>query len=433
MIKLKLHKKVFIFSAVLVAVLCGVLTLTGASPIMPISASSTQQDIPQKKHFLTWEEVEALVDGNLTYGELFDTYDYNGMGAEVCTYTFAIEDEQPFSLIVISGDDINKPLLVQLYSENNLMTLDLNRENFIRMMSLLENSPKKEDASFGNQHKTSRIEISPENAANLQETANQGENLWLLDPKSVASILLGLKGGYFSDATGEAPSMTLEYSYEYEKVVIELYQPVKTGRDGIWLVKSYRTVLNAKNSSSSNIRDKGIKVEFDKNIESDSKTIILKPSQTITVSPELMEQLRQGKEVSRKPVKEIFATTLDIAQEDDSVSLDFTFCNISKEDLMFYFSSSQKFDIFIQDSTGQEVYRWSHNYCFLSAIVEAELKKGEKLSFSEVWDYTDNEGYQVPPGKYTITVQLLAKFKKLRLINPYELTAVKEIEVNYSE
>ncbi len=79
------------------------------------------------------------------------------------------------------------------------------------------------------------------------------------------------------------------------------------------------------------------------------------------------------------------------------------------------------------------MYRWSHGYGFLTWIVDIKLKKGENLSFSEVWDYTDNEGFKVPPGKYTITVKFPAKFEKRKLINPDELTAVKNIEVNYKE
>ena len=97
---------------------------------------------------------------------------------------------------------------------------------------------------------------------------------------------------------------------------------------------------------------------------------------------------------------------------------------------MFYFSSSQKFDIFIRDDKGQEVYRWSRGQGFLPYMVDTKLEKGEKLSFSEAWDYTDNEGYQVPPGKYSVIVKFLAKFENGKIISPGELTAVKNIEVN---
>ena len=434
MSNLKQYKKLLASSVILIVILCCALALTGAFPMMPISASSTQQDMTQKKQLLTWEAVEKLVDGNLTYGELFDTYDYNGMGAGVYTYTFTIEDARPFSLIVISGDDINKPVLAQLHSGNNLATLDLNRENLKRMMCLREVSLQKEEAPLENQQKTGSIDMSPENAANLQETADQGENLWLLDPKSVASTVLGLKGGYFSDATGEAPSMTLEYNYEYKKVVIELYQPVKTGRGGIWLVKSYEFVPVTLNNSFSNDQDKEIEFEFDKNVESDSKTIVIKPSQIITASPILMEQIRQGKNESQKPVTGLFDTELDIKIEGSGVELIFSLCNISEETQKLNFDLGREFDFFVKNNQDMEVYRWSYGKeIYLPAISHHKLKKGEKITFSGVWDYKDNAGSKVLPGKYTIMVKMLPKLENRKIINPYELTAVKNIEVNYNE
>ncbi len=145
--------------------------------------------------------------------------------------------------------------------------------------------------------------------------------------------------------------------------------------------------------------------------------------------PEFMERTKQIKEESQKSVTGVFDTEMDIKQEDSGVKLDFSLHNISDKDLALYFRSSQKFDIFITDSNGDEVYRWSHGKGFLMSIIEIELKKYEKLSFSEVWGYTDNNGNRVPPGKYSITVKLLPKLKNGKNISPDELMAVKDIEV----
>lgn len=79
-------------------------------------------------------------------------------------------------------------------------------------------------------------------ATGLQDMADKGEIQWLLNPESAAEIALGLKGGYFSSTKREANHVTLEYSYEYQKVIIEMYQPVKKGEGGIWAVKSHRFI-----------------------------------------------------------------------------------------------------------------------------------------------------------------------------------------------
>ena len=173
----------------------------------------------------------------------------------------------------------------------------------------------------------------------------------------------------------------------------------------------------------------GIKIEFDTDVKSDNKTIIIEPSQIIKASPDFIEQIKQIKEELLKPAASLFATVLDITPKDDAIKLDFSLCNISGESLAFYFSSSQKFDIFITDNNGMEVYRWSHDKDFATAIINTKLKKDEKLSFSEVWDYKDNKGNRVPPGKYTITVKILAKLENTKITNPDELTAAKDIEV----
>jgi len=173
----------------------------------------------------------------------------------------------------------------------------------------------------------------------------------------------------------------------------------------------------------------GIKIEFDTDVKSDNKTIIIEPSQIIKASPDFIEQIKQIKEELLKPAASLFATVLDITPKDEAIKLDFSLCNISGESLAFYFSSSQKFDIFITDNNGMEVYRWSHDKGFATAIINTKLKKDEKLSFSEVWDYKDNKGNRVPPGKYTITVKILAKLENTKITNPDELTAAKDIEV----
>ncbi len=184
-----------------------------------------------------------------------------------------------------------------------------------------------------------------------------------------------------------------------------------------------------RSSQSEDTQGEKIKIKLDNMVETNDNIIIIEPSQTIKASPELLEQAKQRKEVFLKPAVGIFNTELDITPKDDAIKLDFSLHNISGKSLAFYFSSSQKFDIFITDNNGMEVYRWSCDKDFASVITDTNLKKDEKLSFSEVWDFKDNKGNRVPPGKYTITVKLLAKLENGKTIGHEELTAVNDIEI----
>ncbi|WP_058486473.1 M56 family metallopeptidase [Defluviitalea phaphyphila] len=143
----------------------------------------------------------------------------------------------------------------------------------------------------------------------------------------------------------------------------------------------------------------------------------------------IIEKINQEDDELNNFATGLFNTVLDITTQEEFAILNFYLQNISDETINFYFNSGQKFDILITDNNGIEVYRWSNDKFFTQAIINVELEKNEKLSFSEVWDYKDNEGNRVLPGKYTVKVKILARLENNKIINPDELTTVKDIEV----
>lgn len=153
--------------------------------------------------------------------------------------------------------------------------------------------------------------------------------------------------------------------------------------------------------------------------------IITKPSKIIKIDPEWAEKLRKGGEEKKQPLKGIFKTVLAAAQTEEALELNFSIENISGEDQYYYSGSSQRYDFSVYDSQGNEVYRWSNNMCFLTVITETIHKKGETISFSETWDYSDNKGIRVPPGEYSIVVRIIARRDDGRAIDPDELTATE--------
>jgi len=73
--------------------------------------------------------------------------------------------------------------------------------------------------------------------------------------------------------------------------------------------------------------------------------------------------------------------------------------------MTLYYRTSQRYDLAVIDSQGQEVWRWSRNRAFAQVTEEVPLGANEVRSFSETWDQRDNDGQQVPPGNYRIVAE----------------------------
>jgi len=76
-----------------------------------------------------------------------------------------------------------------------------------------------------------------------------------------------------------------------------------------------------------------------------------------------------------------------------------------RDPMTLYYRTSQRYDLAVIDSQGQEVWRWSRNRAFAQVTEEVPLGANEVRSFSETWDQRDNDGQQVPLGNYRIVAE----------------------------
>lgn len=65
------------------------------------------------------------------------------------------------------------------------------------------------------------------------------------------------------------------------------------------------------------------------------------------------------------------------------------------------FSSGQQFDIEVLKGD-EVVWNWADGRVFTQALVELQLEAGEKKTYSARWDFTDNDGRRIAPGRYTV-------------------------------
>ena len=76
-----------------------------------------------------------------------------------------------------------------------------------------------------------------------------------------------------------------------------------------------------------------------------------------------------------------------------------------REPMTLYYRTSQRYDLAVTNSEGQEVWRWSRDRAFAQVTEEVPLKANEMLSFPETWEQGDNDGQQVPTGNYQVVAE----------------------------
>jgi hypothetical protein len=76
-----------------------------------------------------------------------------------------------------------------------------------------------------------------------------------------------------------------------------------------------------------------------------------------------------------------------------------------RDAMTLYYPTSQRYDLAVINSQGQEVWRWSRARAFAQVTAKVSLKANGTLSFAETWDQRDNDGQQVPLGTYRIVAQ----------------------------
>ena len=90
----------------------------------------------------------------------------------------------------------------------------------------------------------------------------------------------------------------------------------------------------------------------------------------------------------------------------------FSITNPGIEPVQRFYGTSQRYDFFICDTEGREVWRWSHDYFFAQAAGEETFQPGETVTYTQAWDQVINAGQPVAltpdeyepvaPGQYDV-------------------------------
>ena len=149
--------------------------------------------------------------------------------------------------------------------------------------------------------------------------------------------------------------------------------------------------------------------------------------------PAGIEQTDQNQPAKPQQGSGIVETTLDLVEQGKTLNIDFSLKNSSDKELKLLFGSGHQYDIVVTDVEGREVYNWAADRSFTMAIINKDLAPGQELSYSEEWDYTDNEGKPLPAGKYLVKVTIVTIVENEDLkekVKAEDFVAVKEIAIS---
>jgi hypothetical protein len=103
-----------------------------------------------------------------------------------------------------------------------------------------------------------------------------------------------------------------------------------------------------------------------------------------------------------------FETGLEVEPTAEKAVFNITFMNKGEEEANVTFSSGQKFELVIQDSSGKEVYRYSIGKMFTMALETIKLEPGKGIQLQDEWDYMIN-GKKAGPGDYKGIVTIIPR------------------------
>lgn len=76
--------------------------------------------------------------------------------------------------------------------------------------------------------------------------------------------------------------------------------------------------------------------------------------------------------------------------------------NLADNPVAFHFTSGQKFNFEVYDKSGSLVWNWVQGKMFTRSLETLFLDGNDQIIFSTLWNQKNNEGIQLPVGKYFV-------------------------------
>ncbi|WP_051569415.1 BsuPI-related putative proteinase inhibitor [Alkaliphilus transvaalensis] len=116
-------------------------------------------------------------------------------------------------------------------------------------------------------------------------------------------------------------------------------------------------------------------------------------------------------------------------KESNGIEINFQLENMLNNSVSLTFPSGQQYEIYIVNDGGEEVYRYSEDRFFTMAMMMKQLEPGERLSWKEVWNYTNKAGQKLTNGQYKVYVELKAMADDPGIVSRSNLQLTLELNI----
>lgn len=122
----------------------------------------------------------------------------------------------------------------------------------------------------------------------------------------------------------------------------------------------------------------------------------------------------------------VIDTKLNVQQTNQKLLFDIQLLNQTDSKHEVTFNSGQKFDVFVEDQSGQELYRYSEGKMFTQAIEKVVLKGGEKISWQDEWELPE----ELNAETLTVTAKVkVSKFNGKEVTDQSKVTAEQTVRI----
>ncbi len=113
--------------------------------------------------------------------------------------------------------------------------------------------------------------------------------------------------------------------------------------------------------------------------------------------------------------------TTDGTIQPDTMNITLKIENNTDRAIDYTYFSGQTFDIFITDSEGTEVYRWSFGRAFILPVIQKQLLPGESIRVGDEFELRNNELEVLPPGDYKVEILHVGQGLDASVTTPFKI------------